>query len=253
MFRVEIGFWGQKSKQELLLELLRDLGAGLQIESSWLCLRSLFLKCNEKKSWIINTEEIKENKLLKIEVKIWQSRILRWIKGKQAGIKYLNVRQKSEEVQDCFYVIVSSELELALVLQQWTVSQWMFLSEIVRLSQSAGNLCFPKLARAVYLEMFWDFVKLGYWFPCLFFIITPFLMYQILQLIWCYDLGFCFVLFFWTLFPNDGDSVGWFRRGPGSIFMDWQNFPQAVRCPWSGWLRQNKGTTSQPGIILWNE
>ena len=143
-----------------------------------------------EKSWIINTEEIKENKLLKIEVKIWQSRILRWIKGKQAGIKYLNVRQKYEEVQDSFYVIVSSELELALVVQQWTVSQWLFLSEIVRLSQSAGNLRFPKLARAVYLEMFWDFVKLGYWFPCLFFIITPFLMYQILQLIWCSDLGF---------------------------------------------------------------
>lgn len=65
-----------------------------------------------KKNWMPNIEEIKENKLLKIEVKIWKSRITRWIKENWAEITYLYARGKSEEVQNCSCVVVSNELEL---------------------------------------------------------------------------------------------------------------------------------------------
>lgn len=51
-----------------------------------------------------------------------------WSKGKQAGIRYLYMKKEYEPVQDCFYVIVSSELELALVVQQQAVSGRIFLS-----------------------------------------------------------------------------------------------------------------------------
>lgn len=59
-----------------------------------------------EKSWMANIEEIKENKHLKIKVKIWKTRIIRWIKENQAGI-ILYVRGKYEEVQGDSCVIVS--------------------------------------------------------------------------------------------------------------------------------------------------
>lgn len=38
------------------------------------------------------------------------------------------MKKEYEEVQDCFYVIVSKKLELALVSQQQTGLGWIFLS-----------------------------------------------------------------------------------------------------------------------------
>lgn len=50
VFGAEIRFWGQKSKQELFRDLLRYLGAGLQMKKikAMFFEKTLFAKCNEE-------------------------------------------------------------------------------------------------------------------------------------------------------------------------------------------------------------
>lgn len=103
-----------KSQNKLLLGLLRDLEAELQIESQSLCFRENPIYNTQWKEKKMNAKYRgnKRKKLVKIEVKIWKSRITRWIKENWADITYLYARRKSEEVQNCSCVVVSSELEL---------------------------------------------------------------------------------------------------------------------------------------------
>lgn len=126
MFRVRIGFWSPKSKQELLLELLRDLGAGLQVESSQLCLRNPIFKM-QWKGRKLNKRKQRKISFWRLKSRSESQEYLDGLRKNRLGLS-ICVWEKNMKSYKTFYVIVFSGVELALVAQQWTVSQWMFLS-----------------------------------------------------------------------------------------------------------------------------